>query len=375
MRDVHQESIEYIGEVMNSPVAGGINEDGAGLAGGRAASRERSSWSSVDLSPIVGGGGDLEPAPTILPRSDGERLIYAAKVHSIIGEPESAKGWFAHRAAKDRLEAGDHVFYVDFEDEAAAAVDRQLALGTSEETILQRLHYVRPDEPLDQVARPELERALDAFSPTLAVIDGLTDALGLHGIDLRDNTEVANWMRDLPHGLRRRGIAVLVIDHVSKDADSRGRYAIGAQHKLAKVDVSYRLVVKEPLGRGLTGRVLIRVEKDRPGHVRRLARDKWVGEMIGESLPGGAMDLALEPPSELPGTFRPTGLMKRVSRAVEDSPGLSITGIRSAVPGRSEYVDGARARLVKEGFIEARKDGPAERHYPIRAFIEDDDGP
>jgi hypothetical protein len=343
---------------------GGENSD-------RPRDHDRSSWTPVDLGPILEGDADPEPAPRMLARSDGESLLYRGKVHLCAGEPEGAKGWLAMKACTERLAAGEHVLYIDFEDEAAAAVDRLVALGVDVDAIAERFHYVRPDEPLDQDGRAAIEHVLETFRPTLSVIDGLTDGLAIHGIDLRDNTEVANWMRDLPQGLRRRGIAVWLNDHVVKDGDARGRYSIGAQHKLAKVDVAYHLNVKEPLGRGLTGRVVIRVEKDRPGHVRRLARHKLVAEMIATSLPGGAMDLALEPPSEAAGdTFRPTGYMEKVSRVLAHEPGLSITAIRGAVIGKNDYIDRARECLVREGYVDARPEGQAVRHYEIRPFVE-----
>jgi hypothetical protein len=229
--------------------------------GGAPEEEERSGWEPVDLRLTLEGDADPEPPPKMLGRSDGECLLYAGKVHLFAGEPEGAKGWLAMLAAKERIAAGEHALYIDFEDEAAAAVDRLVALGVDADAIDGRFHYVRPDEPLNDAGRTAIERILDAFGPTLAVIDGLTDGLAIHGIDLRDNTEVANWMRDLPQGLRRRGIATVINDHVVKDGDARGRYSIGAQHKLAKVDVAYHLNVKEPLGRGLTGRVLIRMRR------------------------------------------------------------------------------------------------------------------
>ena len=314
-----------------------------------------STWEPVDIAPILAGEGNLEPAPTMLARTDGRRLIYRAKVHSFNGEPECGKGWLALLAVAERIDADEHAAYIDFEDEAAVAVDRLRALGVDDDAISERFHYIRPDEPLDDVGRREIE-ILHKLPITLAVIDGLTDALAIHGIDLRDNTEVANGMRDLPHGLRRRGASVIVNDHVTKDSESRGRYAIGAQHKLAKVDVSYSLQAKEPLGRGLEGRVVIRVTKDRPGHVRSLAKNKIVAEMIAVSLPGGAMDLGPEAPSdEAEGPFRLTSFMRKISRAVEDTPGLGVVALRAAVGGKAQYVDLARELLISEGYVEERK--------------------
>ena len=336
-----------------------------------------SSWAPVDLAPIIAGKDNLEPPPTMLARSDGEHLVYAAKIHSLAGEPESGKGWLILLLAAERIAAGEHVLYIDFEDEARTVVGRLLATGLAAEAIVERFHYVRPDEPLTEAARAEVEHVLETFRPALGLIDGLTDARAIHGIDLRDNTEVANWMRGLPMTLRNRGMAVVITDHVTKDSDSRGRWAIGAQHKLAKVDVSYHLRVEEPLGRGLEGRILIRIEKDRPGHVRRLANGRTVAEVIAIGSEDGGMSITIEPApgqdEDDPVSFRPTGYMEKVSRACEAEPGLSVNGIRGAVSGKNEYIDRAREVLVREEWMEAREDGPAQRHHVLRPYRESED--
>jgi hypothetical protein len=50
------------------------------------------------------------------------------------------------------------------------------------------------------------------------------------GLALGDNTDVAAWMRPLPKRFAAAGAAVVVIDHVVKNRDDQGRYAIGGQH-------------------------------------------------------------------------------------------------------------------------------------------------
>jgi hypothetical protein len=50
------------------------------------------------------------------------------------------------------------------------------------------------------------------------------------GLALGDNTDVAAWMRLLPKRFAAAGAAVVVIDHVVKNRDDQGRYAIGGQH-------------------------------------------------------------------------------------------------------------------------------------------------
>ena len=335
---------------------------------------ERSTWAPVDLAPVLENRDTLEPPPSILARNDGACLLYAGKIHWFAGEPEAAKGWLALAAAAERIRDGEHVLWADFEDEARTPVGRLLVLELDPAAIVERFHYLRPDEPLTDAGLAEVERVLEEHRPSLGVIDGMTDALALHGIDLRDNTEVATWMRGLPMILRDRGMAVVIIDHVTKDSESRGRWSIGAQHKLAKTDVQYHLKVDQPLGIGLVGRVLVRVEKDRPGHIRAMANGKTVAELVAVSGADGQMELTLRPVDDSGAAgFRPTGYMEKVSRAVEAEPGLNIRQVREAVPGGNEYIDRALDLLVHEEWTERRKEGSARCHYVLRPYREDAD--
>ena len=86
------------------------------------------------------------------------------------------------------------------------------------------------------------------------MIDGVTEALALEGLDMASNQDVAELLQPARRG-RSHGPAppCCSIDHVTKDREARGRYAIGAQHKLAGVDVAYRLDVVQPFGRGREG--------------------------------------------------------------------------------------------------------------------------
>ena len=92
-------------------------------------------WTPVDLARVVSRGDSLEPPPSMLVRSDGESLLYKGKIHGFAGEPESAKGWLLLWASVERIRVGEHVLYIDFEDEATTVVSRLLALGLDGESI------------------------------------------------------------------------------------------------------------------------------------------------------------------------------------------------------------------------------------------------
>jgi hypothetical protein len=213
----------------------------------------------------------------MLLRSDGRALFYPGKVHALQGEPESGKTWVALHLAAERLGRGETVLYIDFEDTAASVVGRLQALGVDPDAIRARFRYLRPEEPLSEQGKRDLDAAADGAS--LAVIDGITEAMTLHGWDLRDNTDIAKWLALLPRRLARNGTAVAEIDHVVKDKDGRGRWALGGQHKLAGVDCAYGVHVIAPLGRGREGRLKITVEKDRAGHVRGFATEGRVADV------------------------------------------------------------------------------------------------
>ncbi|MDP9406580.1 MAG: AAA family ATPase, partial [Actinomycetota bacterium] len=294
--------------------------------------------------------------------------LYRGRIHSVSGEPESCKGWIALAACTERFLAGQRVLYVDFEDTAPSIVARLLALGACAEAIRDRFVYLRPDEPLDERARRYLQEA--AVDVTLVVLDGVTESLAQQGLNLESNSDIAAWLELLPRPLARAGAAVVLLDHVVKDREQRGRYAIGAQHKLAGIDAAYTVKVITPFGRGREGKVKLTVAKDRPGHVRGFAverKDAAVIRLISDE--DGAVRVVVEPPdAAAPPAFRPTTLIEKLSKAVEAEPGLTTNGVIEAVGGKKDAKREALRLLVDEGYIEQRRDGQAVRHHPLREY-------
>lgn len=352
------------GELPGSSLHGSANGSGPGEI------PARSTWAPVDLGPVLAGDQVDEP-PTALTRADERCLLYRGKVHGLHGEPEAGKGWIAMQASAESIEKDEHVAYFDFEDDARTATARLRALGVEDAAIRARFHYVRPNEPLSNTVRPDLELALEP-TPSLVIVDGVTEALTLAGLNLSDNTEVATWLDMVPRWIRdATGAAVVLIDHVTKDRETRGRFAIGAQHKLAGVDVAYSIRVTETFGRGVDGRAEIRVGKDRPGHVRQYAKDDVVAEVRFASEPGGGMRVSVLPPD--PEGWRPTKRMKEVSQAIEANPGLIARKVREYVGGRASTTDEAIRLLIAHEFVQVRKEGQASCHYSVRPYCEWDE--
>lgn len=339
--------------------------------------RAGGSWRRVDLAPVLDGTYE-PPTPSVGRRDDGVGLFYPGRIHSVAGEPEALKTWFILTVTATELAAGHTVLYLDFEDEPGGIVSRLLSLGTAPGVIRERFCYVRPDGPLGPVDQVDLA-GLAGPTVTLAVVDGVTEAMGLFGLKPKDDADTAAFGRRLPRFLAAHGPAVVQLDHVVKDRESRGRWATGSQHKLAGLNgAAYVMEAITPFSPGHAGKSRVRVAKDRPGQVRRHALPgsngamAWLADFTLSSESDGSVFAGIAAPVERDGPWRPTALMKRVSDALSAAPEpLSVRGVLDRVPGRQDAVRRALAALVDEGNV-ITAPGPrnAQLHVLAKPFTE-----
>jgi len=311
-------------------------------------------WAPLDLGEVLF-GDQVEFVPTLLSRSDGEKLLYPGRTHSFQGEPESLKSWLAQVASAEVLRDGGIVLYLDLEDDPRSVTGRLRDLGCTAQQIHAGLRYVQPNEA--PVGREMPEQLLDP-EPTLVVVDAVTEAMSLFGLDPSDNADAAEFYRLVPRPFTAVGATVVVIDHVTK-AGTGGRWALGAQHKLAAIDgAAYRLETGAPSGRGRKGTAKIFVVKDRNGYIRGLAEGTRVAELHLNSETDGSVEAALDPPET---NFRPTILMERISDVLAGEPGerFTRTQVYEGVAGKRSDLQKALNKLVEEGFV-ARTLGAAD---------------
>jgi len=327
-----------------------------------------STWEPIDLSAILDGTYEPEE-PRLLPRTDGVCLLYPGRVHTLQGESESGKSMIAQAEAARILVSGGSVVYIDFESDASVVVGRILLMGASRSDIADRFLYLRPDvRPQASVDDRIAFARLLSGRYDLAVVDGVTEAAAVFGVSSKDNDEITAWNRAFVRRLAQRtGAAVIQVDHVTKDSESRGRFAIGAQAKMAALDgAAYIVEVREPLGRGLRGVVVLRVAKDRPGAIRphcgqfrKSDRTQEAARVVVDSTGDGAITVTVEPPAadggadQTGGHFRPTAVMERISRWLEiQQADQSENQIMRGVTGRDSVKKAALAALVTEGWVE-----------------------
>jgi hypothetical protein len=244
---------------LDAPTKPSINQD------------EESSWKPIALKDYYD-GLFATPIATILKRTDGNGLIYTGRVHSIYGESESGKSWVAQIASAECLKSDKKVIYIDFESDASDVVGRMKSLGVSRANLLQYFTYIRPDGPRD-ADDPYWQAILESGSAELIIIDGVTESLTMWGGETKDNDAITRWMRIFPRTVATAsGAAVVLIDHITKNAETRGRFAIGGQAKLATIDgAAYLVEPLEALAPGRVGSLTMRVTKDRPGYIRKIA--------------------------------------------------------------------------------------------------------
>ena len=261
-----------------------------------------SSYRPVDLSTV-----STEPiVADMLEREDGVHLFYRGRINWLFGQPESGKTWVAALVAKQIIEAGGRVLWLDMEDLPQTFLERMTSLGLDRAEIIDqdRVRYVQPREPLftngqawaDNLAERE---SLMAWAPDLVVFDACAESMGIEGKSVTSNDDVAEWMAHVIRPWTDVGSAVLVLDHLPKSNDNvADRFPIGGQHKLAGLDgTAIRAKITQNFGRHpggtdepVRGVIELTVTKDRSGGVRgQLGNTDGAGELVLDVHPNGGI--------------------------------------------------------------------------------------
>jgi hypothetical protein len=238
-------------------------------------------------------------------------------------------------------------------------LERLRDLGLTDEEIASLL-YLTPSEPLtDAQVRADVDALLgEPPRPSLVIIDAFTGALELHRLDPNSGVEVERFYRTVVSPLQAHGAAVVILDHVPKNKDARGKFSIASERKLGGADVHLGFEIVRPFGRGRNGLAKIVTHKDRPGHLPRpkaaeleLSSNPETGLVTWDIRP--ADDAAEEP-------FRPTRLMEKVSLYVAahvDEEPPSRNAVEEHVTGKRDFVRQAINVLVGEKYL-AEEEGP-----------------
>jgi hypothetical protein len=193
-----------------------------------------------------------------------------------------------------------------------------------------------------------------------------------------DNDEITLALRTIASPLARAGACVITVDHLPKSTDARSAgFAIGGTAKKRAIDGALvHADTRTQPAPGQTGRITLRVEKDRPGRLRAACSGKYAGTFVLDSTQPNVTTATIEQdgPITQDGVFRPTHLMEIVSIYVEDNPGAGQNQIEKAVRGNAKAKRAAIERLIEEGYISTLP-GPRgkQTHHSIAVYREADD--
>lgn len=298
------------------------------------------SWQPQNLA-------DIPDEPPIRPTLGGLDLLYPGKRHVFSGPQESAKTLAAYAIALQVVREGSKVVLIDFEMGPWDAKTRLRELGATGEE-MSRVLYVEPDTGATEAATD----ALLAERPALVVVDAAAGAYVVEGYDDNSRKDAETWARKWTTPFWRQGIATLVIDHVVKNAELRGNYAIGSGRKIEGVDVHLGFSVVTPIKRGSTGVYKVTTHKDRGGFLKR---GKLADFELSSDPETHAITWAFKPATEVDEEhpFRPTIKMEQISHWLEKhSEPVPLGQIEDGVGGNRDAFRQAIQVLVDEGFVE-----------------------
>lgn len=273
------------------------------------------------------------------PTPDIGGVFYPGQTHTLVGKSDAGKSLFMALIARDLINTGEDVLWIDHEQGAPRVLRRLMDFGATDEALvnhLWRIHYPLGLPPPD---------ALEAFAGVkLGVIDAITGVLASCGFNSNADTEVELAYAAIMRPLAEQGASVVTIDHMGHLDSKRPR---GSQRKTGAVDVEllFKAVKKFEPGQG--GRASITIGRDRDGAIQPcefvLASDStWRIEL------------------QHAGGFRPTTLMQRVSEYLEaqyepdsDQYGpVSRSVIERDVKGGTDDLRDAVDKLIEEGHVE-----------------------
>jgi hypothetical protein len=194
-------------------------------------------------------------------------LFYSGAVNCISGEPGLGKSWICVAAALEVLRRGGSVIVVDFEDSPRTWAQRLRALGADAAELVNLL-YIRGAGAPTEADLSWLARLAGVAPDTLVVIDSMAEAMAAAGLDENLAGDVTSWHQRVARPVADAGATVVVVDHVTKDAHARGRWARGSGAKLAAVTgAAFSFDIAEPFSRDRSGLGQFAISKDRRGAV------------------------------------------------------------------------------------------------------------
>jgi hypothetical protein len=215
--------------------------------------------------------GDLPPAPTpsVLRRVDGIGMFYNNQVNILFGEPESGKTFVALAAIVECLNMGGRAVFLDMDHNGMEGIAARLLNLGADAAILGNLDRFRYKEPEDRQDLIESIADLRTWRPGVAVLDSVGELMPTMGLSSNSPDDFTIAHTSVLKPLAMAGAAVIAIDHVAKNTESKAQGPTGTAAKArAAGGTMLRVTVKDAFTPGHGGAAYLNVKKDRHGGLR-----------------------------------------------------------------------------------------------------------
>ena len=308
--------------------------------------------------------GFKQDRPEICQYAEGKHLLYRGRVNEIHGEPGVGKTNINLSLAAEAMRSGERVMYLDPEDTPNGIGSRFVGLGGEEENLFSLFDYAQSPTPADY----DFLHAHAIKSGTgLVILDGLAEALAGEGLNEDVHADVLKFFRTRIRPFTAAGIAVLVSDHVTKSADSRGRWARGSGAKMGHYDGAvYEVKLKQSYTPEIDGFVRLVISKDRNGGVGRV-HHAVVDLHFKQDDYGRTVTSFEAPVDEIKGKKIPTFIMEKISKFLEDHGPQTKRMLRD-LPHDNGTIDRAIIQLMTGNFIKIVPEGQKSMHHLLKPY-------
>jgi hypothetical protein len=293
-------------------------------------------------------------------------LLYAGRVHSLAGEPDSGKTTLGYSWVLDTVRAGYPAMIFDQECGPDAAATRLRDLGATDAELGAVAYYPFPGRTWGPVSRAALADEVAGVKPRLMLWDSVAEFMAAAGLDEDRAGDVTRFYSQVLRPCTSAGAAVAVLDHNAKQATG-SRYARGSGAKLAGVDVAYRVEVLTPFSRDQDGVLRLAVPKDRAGWLHR----HWLVQVTRSPL---AVAIAKAEPPLRGQNGKPPGMspatLKVLAVLTDDPQSVKQLGDRIASMNgaglKRETISRALSSLADGGLADCLSQGTGRSHLWMR---------
>ncbi len=235
----------------------------------------------VDVAAVLSEGATA-PEPDILQFIGDSYLFYTGEFNLIYGDTESGKTWLCLTAVVSTLNEGSRAAIIDLDHNGARSILNRLELLGADRELLTDQEVFRLAEPVTELELKELIADLSVFKPDVIVLDSLGEIMPLFRANSNNADDFTLVHSDVIKPLARAGAAVLVVDHLPKNADSRQHGPTGTTAKTRAVGgLAVKVSAERAFRPGEGGAAKLELYKDRHGGVRKQLPSGDIRPVVG----------------------------------------------------------------------------------------------